>query len=185
MQYVINLLPPHRKRLNLILGLLSRLKIVTIGLVIAGLLGTFSLFFTRLAIRAVIAPAKASLSALNTKIDGFADQQKRVAIINQRVTSGIKAASNNTDWSKLLVELAAITPSGVKFSALTGNAEIKNAWQLQATALNQREMLVFQAKVEESPMFGSSAITTTSLNQPDNPSAPISFTLKFKVENQK
>lgn len=181
MRYTINLLPPQGKRLNTITDFIIHLRIVVFGLIAIGLVLMASLFAIRQSITIAMQTKQTQLQEIKNRTDELQDVQKKIAVINDRADSGKTLTATAANWQNILNAIAHATPSTVKLTALNGKLDTTSLWEIQASATNQREMLIFQAKIEDSPLFSNSTITTTSLTQPGDPNAPIGFTMKFKL----
>lgn len=179
-QRIIDLLPPGRKRLNSVIIGLARISLGYLIVALIGLAVYGWLLFAQSQINKSIEQKQTELEGLAAKTENFKELEIQIAIINERAKLGKEFLATTPDWYVIGQEISKITSPTIKIYSLTLDDAALTPWDFQASATSYREMLIFQRKIEASPLFGNAVISKFTARE-SNPDGPVDFNISFEL----
>jgi len=178
----INLLPPELKLKRLFTkrnaALVSICIVIIFFFIVLGIIANSG----KGTIEDYLASIKNSINKNASQSDESKSLQEMALLINDRSRAFNEINKKRAVWSQILTELSASAPIDVQFDNLTSNAEKSPNFTLQGNTTTEREIIKFKEKLESSPFFKNVAFKSSSLNQGQDKTERLKFTLEFDLE---
>lgn len=121
--------------------------------------------------------AKQNIDDRSNQLDSSSELQDLAYLINDRAASTDSINQTRAIWSQIMQELSNCAPSDIQFDNLTcTSAKIPN-FNLQGNTVNDREIIKFQEKLENSPLFKNVKFKNSSTS-----GGKLNFNLEFDLE---
>lgn len=118
------------------------------------------------------------LNSNDTKLEEMA------LIINDRWQTVQAIDKNSVIWSLVLQDLNNSVPYDVQIENITANVDKKPNFVLQGNTINEREIIKFKEKLENSLYFKNVSFKSASIQKSEDPNQTekLKFTLEFDLE---
>lgn len=132
--------------------------------------------------------SKSNLEKNNVLAEKDKNIQNQVIFINDRWQSTKEIGESRVIWSQMLQDLMSRVPLDVQLENLTANTEKTPNFILQGNTVNEREIIKFKEKLENSAFFKNVSFKSSSVQKGEgsDPTAGgdrLKFTLEFDLEN--
>lgn len=180
----INLLPPELKLKRIaakrdasLVGIciVVILIFIVIGIVSRSVQSTINDYLTN---------SKAEVDKNNVNLDDYADLQDLALTINDRAKAAAEINNTRVSWSQVLSEIAINTPIDVQISNLNANSSKSPNFILQGNTTQERQIIVFKEKLENSVMFKNVNFKSSSSSSDSGQVKKLEFTLDFDLEQK-
>lgn len=121
--------------------------------------------------------SKQNIDSRSNSLNTSSDIQDLAYLINDRAAATDKINETRAIWSQIMQELSNCAPADVQFDTLNANSTKTPNFILQGNTTNEREIIKFQEKLENSPVFKNVKFKSSSILE-----GKLSFNLEFDLE---
>lgn len=177
----INLLPPELKMKRIEAKRnASLISICLVIVIIFAVLGVLARSFET-TISGYLGTAKVNIDKETSDLDQYQDFKNLALLINDRRQTTDEIDKTRVIWSQVLQELNYSVPSEIQFESLIVKFDKSPNFVLQGNTTNDREIIKFKEKLEDSLFFKDVSFKTSSLTG-EKANQKLTFTLEFNLE---
>lgn len=181
----INLLPPELKIKRIAAKRNASLLNICVLIVLIFLVLGFIARAGAQTLKSNLDSTKNNLQKDSGQVNNNQDLQDLALFINDRGQAAQAINEKQVYWSEVLAALINSVPVNVQFENLTMKDDKTPNFVLQGNATDDREIIRFKEKLEESPFFKNVTFKSSSTSTDTTKTNKLTFTLEFDLEKKK
>jgi Tfp pilus assembly protein PilN len=174
----INLIPPQLKADKKIRKTNHYISLILISFLLILLAVSTIAYFQNYSLKNDLNDVKVKVNEREGSLIKYMDLQKKIDSANSKLALLKDINSNKYDWSVIIKDLAASTPTVVSIKSLAIGSDNKNV-TLTGIAETRRDIAKFKEKLEQSKYFKNVVFSSSSLNGEAN---DYNFSLTAELE---